>query len=414
MPTEVIRILCVHGVGGHPVGGKWESDWADAIHAGLDTGPREPQPLISYVHYDDISDRYPISAMDVLEAMGKLAISGITAPFRRTRGLGDNVRLTAVMVVQWVENDAFRRETRERLVEAITEHQPDVILGHSLGSLDPPRHVHAQIDRRTGRRADIRLTGLADQQPLRERTVPRGTDHAAAERDVAGTTSSIRKTTSSRRRFASTRHRISRRCARSSTSRVGRPRRGDVPAQPEHGHSRAWRRIAPPGDAADRDSLAALGSTREVPRRAAPLLPTRRRALLIGINEYPSAADRLEGCVNDVFLVSALLQEPGFEPEDIRVVLDERATAAGIRDRLDWLLDDVNAGDVRVLYYSGHGAQMPVYGASARTITRSAWSRTTSTGPRTARSLTTGSRALQPAAVRRTSSPSSTAAIPEA
>jgi hypothetical protein len=32
-------------------------------------------------------------------------------------------------------------------------------------------------------------------------------------------------------------------------------------------------------------------------------------------------------------------------------------------ERLHWLLDDVRAGDERVLFYSGHGAQIPAYGA---------------------------------------------------
>src|SRR5262249_8530433 len=38
-----------------------------------------------------------------------------------------------------------------------------------------------------------------------------------------------------------------------------------------------------------------------------------KRALLVGINEYPDKASRLEGCVNDVFLMSSLLQECGIE-----------------------------------------------------------------------------------------------------
>jgi hypothetical protein len=87
----------------------------------------------------------------------------------------------------------------------------------------------------------------------------------------------------------------------------------------------------------------------------------RRRALLIGINNYPDQASRLEGCVNDVFLMSSVLQEIGFDAEDIRVVLDERATVAAIRERIDWLLDGTADGQERVLYYSGHGAQLPDY-----------------------------------------------------
>lgn len=56
-----------------------------------------------------------------------------------------------------------------------------------------------------------------------------------------------------------------------------------------------------------------------------------RRALLVGINDYPNPGDRLEGCVNDTFLMSAMLQECGFAPEEIRMVLNERATAKGDR-----------------------------------------------------------------------------------
>jgi hypothetical protein len=61
--------------------------------------------------------------------------------------------------------------------------------------------------------------------------------------------------------------------------------------------------------------------------------------------------------------MSEVLQELGFDPGDIRVVLDDRATAKGVLDRLEWLLDDPRDGDVRVFFYSGHGAQLPNYGA---------------------------------------------------
>jgi hypothetical protein len=61
-------------------------------------------------------------------------------------------------------------------------------------------------------------------------------------------------------------------------------------------------------------------------------------------------------------MMSSVLQDSGFKAEEIRVVLDSRATTSGIRRRLDWLLEDVEAGDVRLFYYSGHGAQIPRYG----------------------------------------------------
>jgi metacaspase-1 len=87
----------------------------------------------------------------------------------------------------------------------------------------------------------------------------------------------------------------------------------------------------------------------------------RRRALLVGINAYPNPANRLEGCVNDVYLMSSILQECEFRPEEIRIIVDERATTESILERFHWLLDDVQGGDERVLFYSGHGAQIPTY-----------------------------------------------------
>jgi len=109
------------------------------------------------------------------------------------------------------------------------------------------------------------------------------------------------------------------------------------------------------------------GFAERPPAPARALVPPTRRALLVGINESPDAKNRLAGCVNDTFLMSSVLQEAGIEAENIRLVLDDRATAAGIKERVDWLLDGVRDGDRRVLFYSGHGAQLPTYGFGGRT-----------------------------------------------
>ncbi len=99
------------------------------------------------------------------------------------------------------------------------------------------------------------------------------------------------------------------------------------------------------------------------PTRQSTTVAPDRRALLIGINDYPDPANRLEGCVNDVFLMSAVLQERGFDASDVRIILNDRATTANLMERLHWLLDHVPDGGERVLFYSGHGAQMPSYSA---------------------------------------------------
>jgi arylamine N-acetyltransferase len=70
----------------------------------------------------------------------------------------------------------------------------------------------------------------------------------------------------------------------------------------------------------------------------------------VGINDYPNLADRLEGCVNGVFEMSAVLQELGFDPSNIRVMLNEGATAQGVKERLHWLLEGARPEDLRMFY----------------------------------------------------------------
>jgi hypothetical protein len=94
---------------------------------------------------------------------------------------------------------------------------------------------------------------------------------------------------------------------------------------------------------------------------AAEARPAKNRALLVGVNAYARPEDRLQGCVNDTFLVSSVLQECGFDAGHIRLLTDERATRAALLERLAWLLDDVQSGDHRVFYFSGNGVQLPRY-----------------------------------------------------
>jgi hypothetical protein len=85
-----------------------------------------------------------------------------------------------------------------------------------------------------------------------------------------------------------------------------------------------------------------------------------KKALLVGINIYkPELDTNLRGCVNDVETMRKLLVDNfGFNPENIRVLVDERATKQGILDRLKWLLNGSKEGDELVFYYSGHGSQV--------------------------------------------------------
>lgn len=85
---------------------------------------------------------------------------------------------------------------------------------------------------------------------------------------------------------------------------------------------------------------------------------TGHRALLVGINAYPSSP--LNGCVNDTTSMAELLTSPtyNFKSENIRLLVDARATTAAILDHLNWLVQ-VEPGATILFQYSGHGAQVP-------------------------------------------------------
>ncbi len=97
---------------------------------------------------------------------------------------------------------------------------------------------------------------------------------------------------------------------------------------------------------------------------AAARRPPSHRALLVGINAYPDPSNQLNGCVNDTYLISEVLQENGFVAENIRLLTDERATRNAILERMHSLLDDVTDESYWVLYDSGHGVQIPGYGVN--------------------------------------------------
>lgn len=82
-----------------------------------------------------------------------------------------------------------------------------------------------------------------------------------------------------------------------------------------------------------------------------------KKALLVGLNKYHNPADNLRGCVNDVLHAQKILKALSFEPDNIRLLLNERATKSEILKRLDWLLQ-TKAGDTIVFHYSGHGSQV--------------------------------------------------------
>lgn len=77
-----------------------------------------------------------------------------------------------------------------------------------------------------------------------------------------------------------------------------------------------------------------------------------KKALVIGINEYPNPANNLSFCVADAQLWAEYLESKGFS---VVTLFNEQATRNGILYELKELLKD--APEVAVATYSGHGTQ---------------------------------------------------------
>lgn len=83
----------------------------------------------------------------------------------------------------------------------------------------------------------------------------------------------------------------------------------------------------------------------------------KKKALCIGINDYPGTGSDLAGCVNDALDWAAALKKRGFN--EVRLLLDRRANGEAIRAGIKALLAGAERGDLVVIQYSGHGSFVP-------------------------------------------------------
>jgi len=85
-----------------------------------------------------------------------------------------------------------------------------------------------------------------------------------------------------------------------------------------------------------------------------------KRALCVGINNYPGTQQDLNGCVNDAHAWADLLvAHYDFAQSDVTRLLDAQATKASILAGIKSLLAGAQAGDVLVFTNSSHGTYLP-------------------------------------------------------
>ncbi|HEV8436914.1 MAG TPA: caspase family protein [Methylomirabilota bacterium] len=354
---ERLSILCVHGIGHGDADPSLVPSWTAAIAQDLHRWKPDLALDFEFLPFDDLFQHAPLDPATYADAFAKLLASGVVHGiadlFPKTRGLldlPDQIRWTAGMIAQWASEDALRAATRRRVLGELAAKPYDLVCAHSLGSLI----CYDTFRRNPGVMAGKALLTFGSQignpfvrdvfagriEPLDARMwyhLYNPEDHVF--------TAEVRLTAPNFIEIF---------------TEFDKP--NDILNHDPvwyFNHANAGNRVwfdlsgARPARALVRD----LKATQTLAARP------ERRALLIGINAYPVPANRLEGCVNDVFLMSSVLQESGFRPQEIRVVFDERATTANILERLHWLLDNVEDGAERVLFYSGHGAQIPSYDA---------------------------------------------------
>ncbi|MDB5685487.1 MAG: peptidase caspase catalytic subunit p20 [Rhizorhabdus sp.] len=363
MAKKAIRILCVHGLGDHR-GSPWRDEWQAAIAPSF-AGNDEIELIFHFSTYDPIFEKTKISFADTMGALWKLTRSGVSQiGGGKKRGIvsdvSDRVRWTAGYVVAWVEDAGFQKKTRDFILSEVEAFKPDVILAHSLGTL---------ITYNAFSHDDAGKAAIADVL---------GKAHYVTFGSQIGNPFVIGNLTHGRVQPLAVRHWHHLYNEHDDVFTAPLNVQGianfsqlltpfDLPGIADHAASGYLGHPVTVGSfwhvlAARTAGAGLFGGGDPWQRPQTRNRGPNRRALLVGINEYPREGDRLEGCVNDVFTMSAVLQECGFDPGEIRTCLDDRATAKEIMSRLEWLVDDARPGDQRVFYYSGHGAQVPEYG----------------------------------------------------
>lgn len=360
--TATLKVLCVHGLGNHQTS-PWKEEWTAAVKQAVGEND-DLEVVLEFVEYDPVFKGIHIDFFDYIRTLAKLSLSGLQVGTRRARGwtgVSERVRWTAGYVVAWVESRQFQVETTKLFLDHVARFQPNVVLAHSLGSL-------------------VTYNALATYQqfPPTLRDVLRSMHYVTFGSQI-NNPFVVGNLTNGRvipppvahwhHLFNEHDDIFTREITLQGVENFSQLRTPfDLPGVGDHSavgyithnvtRGSFWRPIA----ALTRDSKA-FGGQANPWKRAYGELEPKRRALLVGINDYPNPSDRLDGCVNDVFTMSAVLQECGFPADSIRTCLNERATAAGILERLEWLLEDAGPRDELVFYYSGHGARIPEYGA---------------------------------------------------
>ncbi len=349
------KILCIHGIGGKDASmDQWSEDWKKKIleSSGLDAS----RVTFEFLKFDDLFRQREAETGSIAygKMLRELVASWISSAFEdraRFFGLKESIRWYAGMVAQFSTDDQLRKLLNKRFTDTFDTFKPDLVYAHSLGTLITYDVLAQEATKGKKRNFTLVTSGAQIGHPAMRKTFGglirmlnvkfwynfhNEKDIVFAYKPIVLVHANFREIeTPFKEAFIN--HEV--------LEYMGH----------ENSVNLAWPQIR--SLISGTNAIRAVSLTRAV-KKAVQREPS-RKALLVGINNYPDPENNLNGCHNDVFRMSEVLQEMGFAPDEIRVTLDERATARNIRERMKWLLSDAEDGDVRFFYYSGHGAQIP-------------------------------------------------------
>ncbi|MDR0780911.1 MAG: caspase family protein [Pseudomonadales bacterium] len=360
---QPLRVWMVHGVGhgDDPKNQAWTADWKMAFTQNAQKAGWTGAIDFRFATYDDLFNDVILDWQTCLRAVEMLIANVVGGDSRSLwDNLQESVRWTAGMTLQWIENSPLRETLTKSLEEQFKAYSPHIVCAHSLGSMacyDMFRQIVQRGDAKQLNGVGLFTFGSQLANPVVSSAVG-GKIMPLYDANGDGIAQWYQLYNPNDAVFTELMRLNDARTHALTQAFFALPLHHDGARYLEQ--SKVAEEILPrllPIPRTARLEAAASFMIRPSAVRA------RRRALLVGINQYPKQDMRLNGCVNDVYLMSAVLQESGFAADDIRLLTDERATRAALLERLDWLSAGAQAGDERVFFFSGHGAQLPNYQA---------------------------------------------------
>lgn len=91
---------------------------------------------------------------------------------------------------------------------------------------------------------------------------------------------------------------------------------------------------------------------------AGPKPNAKKYAVIVGVDNYPGRTHKLVGSVGDAWDLHDALIRAGWPKANINMVLENSATAANIRNAMNWLISKADDNSFSVFHYSGHIKQI--------------------------------------------------------